>query len=77
MAQRYVAQVTVKSVKPNFPPGSGYLIEVAEKDGRAETQLHFMPLVKELQDKSKAAVDQWPGTSWEYDFFEHRLLKRV
>jgi hypothetical protein len=73
--ERYLAQVVVKSVKANFPPGSGYLIQVEGKDGRSETQLHFQGLVKELQDQAKTPVAAWPGTSWEYDFFEHRLIR--
>jgi hypothetical protein len=73
--ERYLARVVVKTVKANFPPGSGYLIAVEEQQGRAEQQLHFQSLVKDLQEQSKLPIDKWPGTQWEYDFFEHRLTK--
>lgn len=75
--QRYRAVVVVKGVKPNFPPGTGSLVEVATKDGRGELKLHYKPLVQELQQQSGLPQEKWPGTEWEYDFFDHRLIKLV
>lgn len=47
--ERYKSVVVVKSVRPNFPPGSGSLIEVATSDGqRVEQKLHYKPLIQEL-----------------------------
>lgn len=73
-ARDYKAKVTVKSANPNFPPGSGTLVEVDDNNGRVEVHLHFKPLVLELQEMSGLPAEQWPGTEWEYDFFEHRLV---
>jgi hypothetical protein len=71
----YRAVVTVKGVNPNFPPGSGSLVEVDDGKGKGETRLHFKPLMQELQEQSGLPAEQWTGTEWEYDFFEHRLIK--
>lgn len=75
--ERYLATVTIKGVRPNFPPGSGSLVDITTSDGKEETKLHYRPLIEELAQQSGIKAEDWPGTQWEYDFFNHRLLKLV
>ena len=72
---RYVSAVVVDEVLPSFPAGTGRVIVVTAPDGRTERQRHFKSLVEELQAQSGLLAEHWPGTEWEYDFFNHRLVK--
>jgi hypothetical protein len=75
---RYLATVTVKSVRPNFPLASGALIEVSATDGREELRLHYRDDIDQLQKQAGGLKwEDWVGTQWEYDFFNHKILKFV
>ena len=76
--ERYVMPVLVKEVFDAFPPGSGMVIQVETPDGKKEERnRHFKPLMDELQKTSGLTVDKWVGTQWEYDFFDHHLVKML
>jgi hypothetical protein len=74
--ERYVMPVVVKQIWEAFPPGSGQVIQVETPDGKKEERnRHFPALTSQLENESGLKVANWVGTEWEYDFFDHHLVK--